>query len=146
MANLFTTIDFEALYGEAVMEDGRTIDSDRVEQAEKDKAACLAAAERGDLDRYLPIQWGKLYCAEYYIGSSDSIYADDQDKILELACTLTDAVCTPLTLDDLDEDEQEEIIDRFADDEALSDDRGAGRLFYINTGEMEGQGYLLLEK
>lgn len=41
MKNLFNTIDFEALNGNAVLDDGRTIDSARVEQAESDKAACL---------------------------------------------------------------------------------------------------------
>lgn len=146
MENLFNTIDFEALNGNAVLDDGRTIDSARVEQAEKDKAACLDAAEKGDLDRYLPIPWRKLYCAEYYLGSSDSIYTDNEDMMLELACTLTDADCTPITLDDLDDDERENVLYRFEDDEDLSEDLGKNRLYKIDTGEIEGQGYLLLEQ
>ena len=145
MKNLFNTIDFEALNGNAVLDDGRTIDSARVEQAESDKAACLDAAEKGDLDRYLPIPWRKLYCAEYYLGSSDSIYTDNEDMMLELACTITDAYVGPLTLDELDEDEREEVLERFCDED-LNEDLGKNRLFKIDTREIEGQGYLLLEK
>lgn len=65
--------------------------------------------------------------------------------MLELACTITDAYVEPLTLDELDEDEREEVLERFCDED-LNEDLGKNRLFKIDTREIEGQGYLLLEK